>query len=141
MLYFVYNYSDGAGRGRLIRVTSEPTRDAISRNDIKSFAGATMIAEDATKLTGILHIATDAGFQFYPQFAVIEAPKVGDLVSKTINGDYYPVGEIISVSKTLKVIRTSTGLRFDRLGHTGSWRCRRTWILVSGHIDQRNPHI
>ena len=135
MLYFTYE------NDQLVKVSSEPSRTALTRNDIISFPHAIQIAGAAWLLTGRLHLACDNGRNVYPRYDVIEAPKVGDKVSRTINGDYYPEGEIVHVSASKKVVRTSTGLRFDRKGTTASWRNKGTWTLVAGHINERNPHV
>lgn len=84
-------------------------------------------------------VACDAGRGCFPRFYAVEAPKVGDAVSKAFNGDSYAEGEIIKVSKTLRRVETSTGEVFFRVRKTGAWRSNRTWWLVSGHEEKRNP--
>lgn len=134
MLSFIYSRS-----GKLLSVTSEFTRDGISRWDFKTMADAEKAAADATALTGDRYIATDAGPSTSPRYDVIAAPKVGDAVSMIFNGDYYPVGTIASISPTLKKITTSDGKDFFRVRKTGAWRNAGTWSLTAGTIDKRNP--
>jgi hypothetical protein len=109
-----------------------------NRNDWKTLARATDVAAQLTEATGTLYIATDAGPHCSPRFDVIDAPVVGAKVSKAFNGDYYPEGEIKSVSKSLKVVITTTGVRFTRRGNTGAWVEGGTWSMVQGHQDRRN---
>ncbi len=114
-------------------------REFINRNDIRSMAHAERIAQEATELTGQLHIPTDAGGHVSPRIDVIRCPALGDEVSYAFNGDSYPDGEITGISPTLKVITTSTGSRYHRRGRTGSWIKGGTWSLIQGHHDKRNP--
>jgi hypothetical protein len=140
MLYFIHN----SETGKLEHVSEEHpkhTTNYVCRNDIKTFVDAQLLAQDATALTGDLHIALDRGNHHYPRFDVIRAPKVGDAVSYGFNGDYYPCGTVTNISKTLKVIRTSTNDTFYRRGLTGTWLRSGTWALVQGTIDKRNPHF
>lgn len=109
-------------------------------NNIKSFEEAESLAAAKTEETGQLHIATDAGNHHYPRYDVRKAPAVGDKVSYAMNGDYYPDGEIVKISKTLKRVTTSNGTMYHRVRQTGSWK-RKGWSLIEGHIDRRNPHI
>jgi hypothetical protein len=133
--------------GTLVSVTTDYTRDCelpadtalFNRNDFKSFEVAEEMAVAATKLTGKLHIATDAGKWSYPQFDVIAAPAVGEKVSQSFNGDSYPRGEIVSVSKTLKLVTTSTGHKFYRLRNTGSWLDNGYACMIAGHVSEMNP--
>ena len=67
-----------------------------------------------------------------------------DECSKAFNGDYYPVGKVIHVSPSYKIITTveanGTRRKFYRVGRTGGWRqTGGTWMLVAGSIDERNP--
>lgn len=133
MLNFTYT------NGVLTEVTETFTRGAITRNDMQNLAHAEEIAQDATSLTGRLHIGVDRGASTWPRFDVIEAPRVGAEVSRAFNGDYYPAGKIVSVSPSLRVVRTATGATFYRRGNSGTWLASRTWAMVSGTIDRRNP--
>lgn len=86
------------------------------------------------------YLPVDRGQYVRPQFAIEEKPQVGDEVSKAFNGDAYPVGRIVRVSKTFKRIETSEGAVFFRRPN-GGWRCGRTWWLVKGVVNERNPHF
>ena len=112
---------------------------AINRNDILNMAHAEEIAADATALTGRLHVAADKGSHTSPRYDVIEAPTVGSEVSRGFNGDYYPAGQIIKVSKSLRRVETSDGTVFFRLRQTASWRANGTWYMTAGTHNERNP--
>lgn len=109
-----------------------------NRNDWKTLARAEEVAAQLTEATGTLYIATDAGPNVSPRFDVIDAPVVGAKVSKAFNGDYYPEGEIVKVSASLKRVETSTGVVFFRRGKSGAWVEGGTWSMVQGHIERRN---
>lgn len=112
----------------------------ITLERFDSFEAAQKRAAELTEKSGVEHIATDAGPYHYPQYGVIDAPQVGEKVSYAFNGDYHPCGEIISVSKTKKVVRTDTGEIFYRRRLSGCWKRKGgTWSLVRGHIERRNP--
>jgi hypothetical protein len=112
-------------------------RTAESRWDWKTFEAA----QEVAAALGQGYIATDAGHGVSPRYDVIELPKVGDKVSYAFNGDYYPCGEIASISKTLKCITTTEGRKFYRVRQTGCWKSDGTWSLVSGHISKQNPEF
>ena len=135
MLHFILK--DGA----LVEITQEYPKDRahFSRHDFKTFEVAEEMAAAATQFSGVLHIATDGGSGMYPRFDVIEAPKVGDAVSQSFNGDSYPRGEIVKVSKSLKKIVTSTGHTFWRHKQSGSWIVNGYASMVSGHRHEMNP--
>ena len=107
--------------------------------DIKDFNDAEQHAAELTADRGELYIAIDKGRHISPQYDVTRAPAVGDKVSYAFNGDYYPCGEIVRISPTMKKITTSTGDTFYRLRETGSWKMHKTWSLINGHHDERNP--
>lgn len=134
MLSFLYT-----NNGSLVKVTSEYERKALNRNDFSSLEMAEKVAQDATDFTGRLHIATDAGAYCFPRYDVVEAPVVGDEVSRGFNGDYYPAGKIVKVSASLKRVETDTGAVFFRKRQTGSWVEGGTWSMVPGHRSERNP--
>ncbi len=96
------------------------------------------IAALLSKCEGELYIGIDCGANTSPRFDIIKAPKVGDVVSKYFNGDAYPVGTIVSISKTMKRIVTSSGQVFHRKKETGRWSdgC---FALVQGHREEQNP--
>ena len=109
--------------------------------DIKSFGKATVHAEELTEANGSLYIPIDKGSHTWPQYSVIEAPKVGVFVSYGFNGDAYPDSKIVKISKTLKVITTESGSRYYRRKQTASWMRHGCWSMLEGHHDERNPHI
>jgi hypothetical protein len=133
MLYFLYV------NGELNEVTTEYHREAINRNDWKSLEEAEKVAVEATALTERLHIATDSGPYCSPRYDVIEAPRVGDEVSKSFNGDSYPAGRISKISSSLRRVETDTGEVFWRHRESGSWIEGQTWSMIPGHISERNP--
>lgn len=106
-----------------------------TRNDWKTFEDAKEIAA----LLGDEFVATDAGKNVSPRYDITQIPKVGDKVSQAFNGDHYPAGQIKSISKSLKLIVTDTGLKFYRVRETGSWRNAGTWFLEAGHHSELNP--
>lgn len=108
-----------------------------TRNDWKSFAAA----EEVAAALGKDYIATDAGSHVSPRYDVIKLPKVGDKVSYAFNGDSYPCGVIVKVSKTKKAITTDGGKVFYRVRQSGSWRNDGTWSLTPGHVYKQNPEF
>jgi hypothetical protein len=138
MLFFTMN-----SKAELVHVGTEggavTPGTQITRHDFKCFSDAEVMAASATKLTGKLHIATDAGRWSWPQFDVIAAPAVGDKVSQSFNGDSYPRGTITKVSKTLKKVTTDTGHTFYRRGNTGSWVINGYASMIAGHVSEQNP--
>lgn len=124
------------------RIADESERCQLTtenRNDWKSFEAAEAIA----KALGEGYIAVDAGAHVSPRYDVIELPKVGDDVSYGFNGDYYPCGKIIYISRgpNYRKIVTDDGSVFWRLRKTGSWKKDQTWSLVQGVINKRNPEF
>lgn len=104
-------------------------------------------AQQLTDATGVLYLSVDNGPGCYPRYDVVEAPKVGDRVSRSFNGDSYPAGEVVSVSRSpqcrLVVSRDVTGheYRFHRRRSTGAWIERGTWSMVEGHVSKWNPSV
>jgi hypothetical protein len=136
MFYFVMS-----DKG-LAAITTESPKDGavyFTRHDFKSFEVAEEMATAATKFSGELYIATDAGKYSWPQFDVIKAPKVGDKVSQSFNGDSYPRGEIVKVSKSLKLVTTSTGHKFYRHKRSGAWMVNGYASMIPGHVSEMNP--
>ena len=133
MLNFIYV------DGKLTAVSAEYVANAVNRNDMQNMAHADEIAADATALTGRLHIPVDKGNSTFPRYDVIEAPVVGALVSRAFNGDSYPAGKVIKVSKSLRRVQTDDGTVFFRVRKTASWRANGTWFMSPGHTDKRNP--
>lgn len=73
------------------------------------------------------------------KWTVFTLPKVGDVVSRGFNGDYYPSGKIARISKTMKKITTDTGVVFWRKGDM-NWSDGCFW-MVEGNIERQNPHL
>ena len=116
-------------------------RSAENRNHWHSMAEVQAIAV-ALDPKGDKYLAIDAGSHVSPRYDIIEMPKVGDKVSYAFNGDYYPCGEIKSVSKfPHRVIVTTEGQKFYRRGDSGAWKYNQTWSLVQGHISRTNPEF
>jgi hypothetical protein len=111
----------------------------IARHEMKFFTDALAIARSASELTGKRYIPIDAGRHTWPRYDVVLAPAVGDAVSYGFNGDAYPCGEIVSISATMKVIKTSDGSVFYRRRESGSWIKGGTWSLIAGHVSKQNP--
>lgn len=112
-----------------------------NRNDWKSFERAVEVAAQLTETTGILYIGTDAGPNVSPRYDVIAAPVLGAKVTGAFNGDYYPEGEIVKISATLKRVETSTGAVFFRRRNSGAWVKDGTWSMVEGHISRLSPEF
>lgn len=98
-------------------------------------------AVEATQLTGKMHLPVDQGTSTWPRFDVIEAPQVGSEVSRAFNGDYYPAGKIVKVSKSFKRVATEDGTVFTRVRETASWRSAGTWYMSAGSRRELNPHF
>lgn len=110
-----------------------------SFHDLDSLEDANFLALSLTNQSGHDFIAVDRSDTHWPRYGVILAPCVGELVSIRFNGDSYPCGQIKSISKTLKVITTTNGRTFYRRRLTGSWINDGTWVMVAGHVSERNP--
>lgn len=95
-------------------------------------------AVQISKLKGEEWIPIDRGDWCSPRFDVIRAPKVGDKVSYTFNGDYYPCGEITRISANLRRITTSDGTVFYRKKQSGQWLRDGMWAMVAGHRSEKN---
>jgi hypothetical protein len=116
----------------------------ITRNDLGSFAEATELAAEInslpeTSLAGATYIPTDAGPNCSPRFDVILAPKIGDPISYSFNGDSYPDGEIVKISGSLRIVTSSSGRRYYRRRLTGSWINNNCWSMRAGHHSELNP--
>lgn len=66
---------------------------------------------------------------------------IGDEVSMAFNGDYYPMGTIAKISPTGKIIHTTTGRKFVRQPASGYYKAGKTFSLIHGNYDERNPHF
>jgi hypothetical protein len=111
----------------------------MTRHDIKSVEQAAEIAESAQNVTGKTYLPVDSGSGVWPRFDVIEAPAVGDDVSYAFNGDYYPCGQIASISASFRLITTTEGQKFYRRKQTANWKYNGVWSLVDGHRSELNP--
>lgn len=117
----------------------EGTTKVSNRNDWKSFEEVCAIARALTAITGESYVGTDAGDHVSPRYDIGTVPKIGDPVSYAFNGDYYPDGEVVRITKGLR-ITTSTGKVYNRYKNTGCWMMvGGTWQLVHGHISRQNP--
>ena len=116
----------------------------IERWDFPSLEFATRLAASATKLTGEEWLPVDQGPHHSPRFDVISCPKVGDDVSKGFNGDYYPIGKVVSISaaparRVITVDGPRGRLRFYRNKLSSGWtQAGGTWGLVKGVVDRYN---
>lgn len=119
----------------------------IERWDFPDFAFVTRLAASASALTGEDWIPVDRGDCVSPRFDVMACPKVGDDASKGFNGDYYPVGKIVSISAapTRRVITVDGPrgkLRFYRRGLSAGWtQAGGTWGLVQGVVNRYNQEF
>lgn len=111
----------------------------IARMDMVSLDQAQRIAESASEFSGSRYLSVDNGNGHYPRFDVVEAPKVGDLVSQSFNGDSYPRGHIVKISPTFKKVTTSTGHEFYRFRMSGSWQVNGYASMIPGHVSEQNP--
>lgn len=111
----------------------------MTRRDIKSVEHAAEIAESAQKATGKTYLPIDSGSGVWPRFDVIEAPAVGDDVSYAFNGDYYPCGQIKSISASFRLIITTEGQKFYRRRESACWKYNGVWSMVDGHHSELNP--
>jgi hypothetical protein len=112
-----------------------------SRWDWSSLDEVSRLALYITAMTGETYIGTDRGSGVSPRYDIIRVPAVGDKVSYGFNGDYYPDGEIVKVTKKLQVT-TSTGSIYRQRKNSSSWvKAGGTWSLVAGHVYQQNPHF
>lgn len=112
----------------------------IGNWDIGSFDEAVRLAGEATTVTGETFLAIDRSEYVSPRYGIARAPKLGEPVSYSFNGDTTPCGEISKISDSYYRIVTTTGKVFYRRKHTNSWVMKGgTWSMVPGHIRERNP--
>ena len=128
---------------KVVRVSreAETGNGWVSRWDFKSFETAQRVAAMATAALGKLYIAIDSGEFHAPRYDVIEAPEVGVEVSRYFNGDGYPAGKIVKISKSLRRVETDQGVVFFRRKMTGAWVNNGTWSMIVGVNNDRNPHF
>lgn len=110
----------------------------IHRSYLKSFEQVELYAAQLSKTPGEFLGAQRSS----TDFEVIRCPAVGDEVSYSFNGDTTPCGKIVRLTPKLMVI-TDAGYRFNRRGNSASWYRigGKSWCLVHGHIEERNPHF
>lgn len=110
-----------------------------SQHDWTSLEQVQALALYVTAMTGEAHVGTDAGDHVSPRYNICRLPQIGDRVSYGFNGDFYPDGEIVKISKNLQVT-TSSGRRYRRQGNSARWLVvGGTWALVAGHVSALNP--
>lgn len=113
----------------------------MTSRDCSSKEHADTLARYLTAMTGDAYLGCDEGAGTYPRYRVVQAPKVGDFVSKSFNGDSYPVGTVTKISPTW-IVTTDVGKKFRRWKESGGWREQgRGFWMVKGHLDERNPHF
>lgn len=148
MLYFQIK------EDRVVDITHDHTIGGgdgwISRCDMETFDYASAIAVQANQLSQATdaknrpsgprrYVACDNGPHVYPRYDVVRAPQVHDPVSHSFNGDTRPDGRVVKVSTSLRRVETDTGSVYYRRKLTGTWiKARGTWVLVRGHINERN---
>jgi hypothetical protein len=137
MLYFTMNGDE------VTKVSDSFSYEAICRPDLsKDYDLCMKIAASAARLTGKEYMVSTAERSFGKEYEVIEAPQVGDKVSYAFNGDSYPDGVIVSITKgTKRIIKTSSGNRYYRLKQRGCWLLNKNWSLIPGHVQTCNPHF
>ncbi len=120
---------------------TKKTTGWIHSRDFPSYTEAWSMSAYLTAMTGKQFLPTDEGPGCSPRYRVIEAPAIGDEVSKGFNGDYYPVGKIVKITRTWQ-ITTDQGNKFRRYKDTSGWRAEGgTWWMVAGVHDEQNPHF
>lgn len=99
------------------------------------------IKEQVEALTGKKHFVYKSRTHLCP-IQVVKLPEVGEEVSKGFNGDYYPCGKIEKISASYGKIVTEDGTVFIRQKKNPvCWLNDRTWSMVPGIKDERNPHF
>lgn len=105
-------------------------------------------AAEVAAALGPKYQATDAGPYVSPRYDIIDLPQVGDDVSYTFNGDYYPCGKIKSISPGPAFRKIVAGPDFsgaDRIFWRrcrdgkptgGAWICEGTWSMIQGHVEK-----
>ena len=141
---------DGAGRDPSIwaRQPGKPLGAGwIERWDFPDFEFVTRLAASASALTGEDWIPVDQGPSVSPRYDVMACPRVGEDASRGFNGDYYPVGKVVSISAapTRRVITVDGPrgkLRFYRRGLSSGWtQAGGTWGLVKGVVNCYNQEF
>lgn len=113
-----------------------------SRWDWKSFERVHYIVEMLNTLGDLRKfLPVDKGPDCSPRYDIIVAPAVGDKISYSFNGDSYPDGEIVKISKDYRVVTSSTGSRYWRSGFDkgAAWvKSGGTWSMIKGHVSEWN---
>lgn len=130
--------------GKVIGVSDVYQKGWTTGRECKSYEDAERLARLATedfKDKGDVFLAVDRGSHTWPRYDVVRAPKVGTPVSKSFNGDSYPDGVITKVGGTeCSRIYTSTGSKYNRRRKSATWVINTgTFMMISGHHDERNP--
>ena len=113
----------------------------LSSRDVESMAEARSLALYLTSMTGTAYLPADEGGGISPRYRIVEAPVVGQKVSRTFNGDTYPCGTIVKITRTWQ-ITTDDGTRFRRRRETGGWlETGGSFWMTSGHHYEQNPHF
>lgn len=115
-----------------------------TRNNWKTMEDAERRANQLNQNNGPVYLAIDNGPNVHPRFDIIEAPCVGEPVSYSFNGDSYPDGKIVHISKApgYKVVTTDTGSKYYRRKQSARWMKQGgTWSMILGHVTERNPHV
>lgn len=124
-----------------VELSNIDDKTAQSRWDWKSYETVQDLAAKLSVTENKLYIGVDKGSSVSPRFDIIEAPAIGDEVSYAFNGDSYPCGKIVKISKSLRRIETDGGKVFYRRKLSGTWLNNHTWALVNGHVHTQNPHF
>ena len=117
-----------------------------AKNDFKSFAEVENVASVLNNIMndGLVYLAFDNGSGTSRRYGVMIPPKVGDDVSYCFNGDYYPCGKVIRITKGWRIYTSDDtklqGSMFNRKGQTSNWVMKGgTWSLVKGIVNRSNP--
>lgn len=153
MLYVEVNRNT-AGKVTSAYVLTEAERKGLphdhceNRNDWRTFEAA----QEVAAALGPKYQATDAGRWTSPRYDVQELPQVGQEVSYTFNGDYYPCGKIVKISEGPAFRKITAkdlnGRRYifwrrcrDGKPTGGAWVMDGTWSMIAGHVSKTNPEF
>lgn len=126
-----------------LKATLEAGWTIENKNGWRDLSSAQAACDEANTFNATNKFFTeDRGSNVSPRYSVLTYPEIGDEVSYAFNGDSHPDGVITKISKTKKVIETSTGNRFYRRHDaSGRWVLQGTWTLIQGHISKQNPEF
>lgn len=96
-----------------------------------------LLADYMTKKFDVKYMVSDTPTAL-PRYEVFKSPQIGDKISCAFNGDYKPDETIKSISKTMKVITSTSGRKYYRKGETSKWINNGVWVMIQGHINRRN---